>query len=277
MITVTGATGNLGRLVIDGLLERVPADQITAAVRSPEKAADLAARGVNVRRADYTEPGTLLPALEGTDRLLLISANDPHRSLPMHTAVIDAAKQVNVGLLAFTSMVLASLAPRATEPVIQASGLPFTLLRNALYTDHFAPQIQQAVASGVLVGSSGDGRNASATRADLAAAAVAVLTGAGHENKVYELTGDTAWSFAELAAEISKASGRPVSYHNVSPEEQFDMVLAAGVPRRQAEVFIANYVAIAAGQLAATTTDLRDLIGRPTTTLAESVAKIVNS
>lgn len=277
MITVTGATGQLGRLVVDGLLERVPADQIIAAVRSPEQAADLAARGVDVRRADYDEPDTLLPALDGTDKLLLISANNPARLLPLHTAVIDAAKQTGVSLLVFTSVVLASLPPRSTEPVIEASGLPFTLLRNAQYTEHYAPQIEQALATGVLVGSSGGGRTASATRVDLAAAAVSVLTGDGHENKVYELTGDGAWSFPELAAEISRASGRPVSYRNVSPDEHLDLVLAAGVPRRQAEVFIANYVAMAAGELAATTADLRTLIGRPTTTIAESVAQIVDS
>lgn len=271
MITVTGATGKLGRLVVDGLLERVPADQVIAAVRNPGKAADLAERGVKVRHADYAEPETLLPALDGTDKLLLISGNDPGRSLPWHTAAIDAAKQVGVGQLAFTSVVLASLPPRATEPVIQASGLPFTLLRNAQYSEHYAPQIEQALATGVLVGSAGDGRTASATRTDLAAAAVAVLTGDGHENKVYELTGDTAWSFPELAAEISRASGRQISYRNVSPAEHLKLVLAAGVPRPLAEVFIENYIAIAAGEFAATTTDLRDLIGRPATTIAESI------
>jgi NAD(P)H dehydrogenase (quinone) len=277
MITVTGATGKLGRLVIDGLLERVPADQVIAAVRSPEQAADLAARGVEVRRADYGEPDTLVPALEGTDTLLLISGNDPGRSLAEHTAVIDAARKVNVGLLAFTSMVLPSAPPRAAEPVIQESGLPFTFLRNAVYTGHYDSTVRQALRTGVLVGSAGEGRNATASHVDLAAAAVAVLTGEGHENKVYELTGDLAWSFAELAAEISTASGRQVSYRRVSTEEHLELLLAAGVPEAYAEVYVATYTATAAGAFAATTTDLRDLIGRPTETLAESVAKVINS
>lgn len=275
MITVTGATGKLGRLVIDGLLERVPADQVVAAVRSPGKAADLVARGVEVRRADYGEPDTLVPALEGTDKLLLISGNDPGRSLAQHTAVIDAAQKTGVSLLAFTSVMLPSAPPRAAEPVVQASGLPFTLLRNTLYTEHYDSAVRQASQTGVLVGSAGDGRNATASHADLAAAAVAVLTGAGHENKIYELTGDVAWSFPELAAEISTASGRQVSYHRVSADEHLELLLAAGVPKVYAEVFVATYTATAAGVFAATTPDLRELIGRPTETLAESVAKIL--
>jgi NAD(P)H dehydrogenase (quinone) len=277
MITVTGATGKLGRLVIDGLLDRIPAEQITAAVRSPETAADLAARGVEVRRADYDEPGTLLASLAGTDRLLLISGNDPRRTLAQHTAVIDAAKQIGVSLLAYTSLVLPTAPPRSTEPVIEASGLPFTMLRNAQYSGHYAPQITQAVATGVFVGSAGAGRTATASHADLAAAAVTVLTGEGHEDKVYELTGDEAWSFPELVAEIGRASGRTVSYRNVSFAEHLELLLGAGVPRPYAEVYVANYQAIAAGGFAKTTADLRELIGRPATTLAEFVAEVVNS
>lgn len=275
MITVTGATGELGRLVVDGLLERVPADQITAAVRNPEKAEDLATRGLNVRRADYEEPDTLRSALEGTDRLLMISTNNPLRAREQHTAVVEAATRADVGLLVFTSVVAAA-PPRRDEPVVQASGLPFTILRNAQYMEHYFPQIKQALDRGVLVGSAGDGRTAPATHADLAAAAVAVLTGNGHENKTYTLTGDTAWSLADLAAEIGAASGRRISYRNVSSEEHLELLTAAGVPRMYADVFVATYAAIAAGAFATATTDLRDLIGRPTTTLAESVATIVN-
>lgn len=276
MITVTGATGELGRLVIDGLLAQVPADQITAVVRDPGKATGLAARGVTIRRADYDEPDTLRSALAGTDRLLMISTNNPARSLEQHTAVVQAAQRADVGLLVFTS-VLAAAPPRLAEPVIQASGLPFTLLRNAQYLEHYFPQIKQALASGVLVGSAGDGRTAPATHADLAAAAVAVLTGQGHENKVYTLTGDTAWRLSELAAEVSAASGKQISYRNVSSGEHLELLIAAGVPRAYADVFVATYAAVAAGAFATATTDLRDLIGHPTTTLAESVATVVNS
>jgi NAD(P)H dehydrogenase (quinone) len=199
MIVVTGATGQLGQLVIEGLLKRVPAAEITAAVRNPAKAAAFATRGVQVRTADYNEPETLSDAFEGADRVLLISSNDIRHSLPQHTAVVEAAQQAGVGLLAYTSLLHADTSPlmvalphKQTEPVIRDSGVPFTFLRNNLYTDHYAQQIRQAVKSGTLVGSAGQGRVASATRADLAAAAVAVLTGDGHENKVYELSGDLA-------------------------------------------------------------------------------------
>jgi NAD(P)H dehydrogenase (quinone) len=277
MIAVTGATGKLGRLVIEGLLERVPADQITAAVRDPAKAADLAAQGVAVRTADYDRPETLLPALDGADRLLLISSNDPARVLAQHAAVIEAARRIGVDLLAYTSLVLASGPPRSTEPLIRESGLPYAMLRNNQYTEHYGPQIQQAAATGVLLGSAGDGRTASATHADYAAAAVAVLTGEGHQGKVYELSGDVAWSFPELAAELTAATGREITYKNVSSGEHLKTLLATGVPPALAEVFVANYRAIAEGGFSATPGDLRRLIGRPTTTLAESVAALLFS
>ncbi len=275
MITVTGATGRLGRLVVEGLLARVPASQIIAVVRDPAKA-DFAERGVNVRVADYERPESLPAALDGTDRLLLISTNLPARAIAQHAAVTDAARQVGVGLLAYTSLVLESGPPRSTEPIIRASGLPFTFLRNNQYTDHYAPQIRKAVTDGVLVGSAGNGRAATATHADYAAAAVAVLTGEGHEGMVYELSGDTAWSLPELAAELTKANGSEIGCRDVSFEEHLKLLTASGVPRYVAEVFVANYRAMAAGAFAATPGDLRRLIGRPTTTLAESVAEILS-
>ena len=202
-------TGKLGRLVIEGLLLRMPAAEITAAVRDPSRAADFAERGSRrPRRADYDEPGTLDAAVEGADRVLLISAGNPKRSVAQHAAVIDAVKPACVGLLAYTSLwhadtstALPAVAHRATEPLIRAAQVPFTMLRNNMYTGIFAPQVRQAAASGALVGISGQGRVASATHADYAAAAVAVLTGDGHEGKVYELSGYEAWSMPELAAE----------------------------------------------------------------------------
>ena len=215
MIVVTGATGRLGQLVIDGLLPQVPPAQIVAAVRTPAKAGSLAARGVTVRAADYNEPEQLRAAFTGADRVLLISSNDPRQSVTQHTAVIEAARQAGAGLLAYTSLwhadtstLLTAVPHRLTEPIIRDSGVPYTFLRNNLYTEHYAPQIRQAVTSGTFVGSAGTGRVASATRADYAAAAVAVLTGHGHENKVYELGGDVAWSYAELAAVLSSSPGR---------------------------------------------------------------------
>jgi NAD(P)H dehydrogenase (quinone) len=284
MIVVTGATGRLGQLVIDGLLQRVPPAQVIAAVRTPEKAAPLAARGVTVRRADYNEPDQLRAAFAGADRLLLISSNDPLQSVAQHTAVIEAARQAGVSLLAYTSLwhadsstLLTAVPHRLTEPVIRDSGVPYTFLRNNLYTDHYALAIRQAVKSGVFVGSAGAGRVASATRTDYAAAAVAVLTGQGHENKVYELGGDDAWDYHELAAVLSKITGHEIAYRAISPAEHYELLVAAGIPEVVAKLFIDTYTAIADGQLADTPGQLRALIGRPTTSLADAVSAILDS
>jgi NAD(P)H dehydrogenase (quinone) len=284
MIVVTGATGRLGHLVIDGLLQQVSPAQIVAAVRTPERAAPLAARGVTVRRADYNEPEQLSAAFAGADRILLISSNDPLQSVAQHTAVIEAARQAGVSLLAYTSLwhadsstLLTAVPHRLTEPVIRDSGVPYTFLRNNLYTDHYALQIRQAVKSGIFVGSAGAGRVASATRADYAAAAVAVLTGQGHENKVYELGGDDAWGYAELAAVLSKVAGHEIAYQAISPAEHYELLVAAGIPDVVANLFIDTYTAIADGQLADTPGQLRALIGHPTTTLADAVTAMLDS
>jgi NAD(P)H dehydrogenase (quinone) len=284
MIVVTGATGRLGQLVIDGLLQRVPAAQIIAAVRTPAKAASLTARGVTVRAADYNEPGQLSSAFTGADRVLLISSNDPRQSVTQHTAVIEAVRQAGAGLLAYTSLwhadtstLLTAVPHRLTEPVIRDSGVPYTFLRNNLYTDHYAPQIKQAARSGIFVGSAGTGRVASATRADYAAAAVAVLTGNGHENKVYELGGDVAWSYAELVAVLSKVTGHEIAYQSIPPAEHHKLLVSTGIPPVAADLFIDTYIGIADGQLAATPGHLRALIGHPTTSLADAVAAILSS
>jgi NAD(P)H dehydrogenase (quinone) len=283
MIVVTGATGQLGQLVIDGLLQRVPAEQVVAAVRTPAKAAPMAARGVTVRAADYDEPAQLSAALADADRVLLISGNDPRRSLAQHTAVVEAARQAGAGLLAFTSIwhadtspMLTATAHRLTEPVIRDSGVPYAFLRNNLYTEHYAAQIRQAARSGVFTGSAGDGRVASATHADYAAAAVAVLTGSGHENQVYELGGDVAWSYAELAEVLSKLTGHEIAYQSITPAEHREQLVAAGIPPALADLFLNTYAAIADGQLAGTPGDLRALIGRPTTSLADAAAAMLN-
>jgi len=284
MIVVTGATGRLGQLVIDGLLQRVPPAQIIAAVRTPVKAASLTARGVTVRAADYNEPEQLSSAFTGADRVLLISSNDPRQSVTQHIAVIEAARQAGAGLLAYTSLwhadtstLLTAVPHRLTEPVIRDSGVPYTFLRNNLYTDHYAPQIKQAAKSGVFVGTACTGRVASATRADYAAAAVAVLTGNGHENKVYELGGDVAWNYSELAALLSKAAGHEIAYQSIPPAEHYELLVAAGIPRVAADLFMDTYTAIADGQLADTPGHLRALIAHPTTSLADAVAAILSS
>jgi NAD(P)H dehydrogenase (quinone) len=284
MIVVTGATGELGRLVVEGLLERVPADRVAVAVRSPEKAADLAAKGVQIREADYDRPETLAPALAGADRLLLISGSEVGRRLAQHKAVIDAAVEARVGLLAYTSVLHADtstlgLAPehRGTEDLIGASGLPFVLLRNGWYTENYTEAARQAIEQGALIGSAGDGRVASATRADFAAAAVEVLTGEGHEGKVYELSGDIAWSLSELAAAVSGITGRDVAYRNLTPEEHRQALAGAGLPDAVAEMLVDIDRRIAEGALADTPGDLGRLIGRPATPLADTLAETLRS
>nr|WP_134009546.1 SDR family oxidoreductase [Streptomyces sp. 846.5] len=278
MIVVTGATGLLGRLVVEGLLEQVPADQVAVLVRSPEKAADLAARGVEVRTADYSRPETLDGAFAAGDKVLLISGSEVGQRIEQHQAVVDAAAKAGVALLAYTSVLGGDLATfrlagehQATEAAIRASGLPFVLLRNGWYTENYTGNLAQALEHGAVVGSAGEGRVASATREDFAAAAVAVLTTEGHENQAYELSGDTAWSFDEYAAEVAAQAGVPVVYRELTPEQHLQLLLDAGLPAPFAEILVDVDAGISRGELAVSTGDLSRLIGRPTTPLADSV------
>ncbi len=284
MYVVTGATGQLGRLVVEGLLAKVPASEVAVAVRSAEKAADLAARGVAVRVVDYDEPETLAGAFAAGDRVLLISGSEVGRRIPQHRAVVDAAKAAGVALLAYTSAPGAAtfrLADehKATEELILASGLPYAFLRNGWYTENYLGDAAGTVARGVVLGSAGDGRIATAPRGDYADAAVAVLTGegAGHENAVYELSGDAAWSLSELAAELAQASGKPVAHRDVAPAEHLAALVGAGLPEGFAEVLVDVDAGIARGELAGTPGDLARLIGRPTVPLAESVRTALSS
>ncbi|MEU1289273.1 SDR family oxidoreductase [Kitasatospora sp. NPDC005856] len=276
MYVVTGATGQLGRLVVEGLLAEVPASEVAVAVRSAEKAADLAARGVTVRVVDYDKPETLADAFAAGDRVLLVSGSEVGRRIPQHQAVVEAAKAAGVALLAYTSAPGAAtfrLADehKATEELILASGLPHAFLRNGWYTENYLGDAAGTVARGVVLGSAGEGRIATAPRGDYAAAAVAVLLGEGHQGKVYELSGDAAWSLPELAAELAKASGKPVEHRDVTPAEHLDALVGAGLPQGFAEVLVDVDAGIARGELAGTPGDLARLIGRPTVPLAESV------
>ena len=279
MIVVTGATGHLGRLVVHGLLKKVPAREIVAAVRSPEKAADLAASGVQVREADYSKPETLAAALAGADRLLLISSSEVGKRAQQHAAVIDAAKRAGVGLIAYTSCLRADTSKlglaaehKATEERIRVSGLPYVFLRNGWYLENYTEHLGPALEHGAIPGSAGKGRVAAAARADYAAAAVAVLTATGSEKKIYELAGDFPFTMAELASEVSKRAGRTVVYNDL-PKEQYKAVLTgAGLPEPVAELYADSDVGIAHGELDDSTGDLRRLIGRPTTPLADAVA-----
>jgi len=284
-IGVTGATGHLGRLVIESLLNRgVAPPQIIAAVRNPEKAADLAARGIQVRKADYDQPDTLGPALEGVDRLLLISSSEVGRRIPQHRNVVEAAVKAGVGYIAYTSapkadttrMQLAS-EHRATEEIIRASGLPFTFLRNGWYLEVYTGQIPQYLEHGAIFGSADEGRISAAARADFAEAAAAVLTGEGHEGAVYELGGDTAFTMAELAAEVTKQSGTTVVYRDMPVEAYTKVLIQAGVPEPAAAVYADVDVAIARGDLFIDSGDLHRLIGRPTTPLSDAIAAALTS
>ena len=277
-IVVTGATGHLGRHVVEQLLEKVPAEQITAVVRDESKAADLAARGVRLAVADYNTPETFDGLFAAGDKVLLISGNEFDKGrVQQHRVVIDAAKAAGVSLLAYTSApgsLTAALADdhRATEEVLLSSGLPYSLLRNGWYHENYTENLAPVLAHDAVVQAAGAGRVASASRADYAAAAVAVLTGEGHENKTYELSGDEAWGFAEYAAELSRQTGKEIAYNAVSPEALASILTGAGLPEAFAGILAGVDVSIEKGELAVTTGDLSRLTGRPTTPIAESVA-----
>ncbi len=276
-VIVTGASGQLGRLVIEELLAAVPGGEVTAVVRDPAKAGDLAARGVTVAVADYNSPESFDGLLRAGDRVLLISGNEFHRDRAQHKAVLGPAARAGVSLFAYTSVLGLQGGPvtddhLATEDAIRASGIPYSLLRNGLYHEMATMNIPAALQHSALVRAAGDGRLASASRADYAAAAAAVLAGDGHEDTVYELSGDTAWSFAEFAAEVSKQSGRHVPYHAVTGEEYAAMLSGAGLPDPLPHVMAGIDASIAAGELALTTGDLSRLAGRPTTPVADAIA-----
>ncbi|WP_181793041.1 SDR family oxidoreductase [Streptomyces sp. WELS2] len=276
-IVVTGATGHLGRHVVAQLLEKVPAERITAVVRDAAKGADLAARGVRLAVADYDAPETLEGLFAAGDKVLLISGNEVDKDrVAQHTAVIDAAKAAGVALLAYTSApgtLTAALADthRATEKALLASGLPYTLLRNGWYHENYTELLAPVLEHGAVVQAAGDGRVSSAARADYAAAAVAVLTGEGHENTTYELGGDEAWSFAEYAAELSRQTGREIVYRQVSVADLTGILTGAGLPAPLAGILAGVDASIAEGELVVSSGDLSRLIGRPTTPLAEAV------
>ncbi|MFD9025406.1 SDR family oxidoreductase [Streptomyces parvulus] len=277
-IVVTGATGHLGRLVVRQLLEKVPADQVTAVVRHRDRAADLAGQGVRLAVADYNAPETFDGLFAAGDRVLLISGNEFDKGrVQQHTVVIDAAKRAGVALLAYTSApssLKATLADdhRATEEVLVGSGVPYTLLRNGWYHENYTERLAPVLEHGAVVQAAGEGRISSASRADYAAAAVAVLTGEGHENKAYELGGDEAWGFAEYAAELSRQTGREIVYTPVSAEAYTGILTGAGLPAPLAAILAGVEASIEKGELIVTTGDLSRLTGRPATPLAEAVA-----
>lgn len=275
MIAITGATGQLGRLAVAALKRRVPPDQLVGLVRNPEKAADL---GIVARAADYARPETLEVALKGIDTLLLISSSEIGSRAAQHRNVIEAAQRAGVTLIAYTSVLHADRSPlslaeehRQTEAMIKASGIPYVILRNGWYTENYTGSIPGALAGGAFIGSAGDGKISTATRADYAEAAAVVLTTEGHAGKTYELAGDIAYTLSDLAAEISRQSGQEIPYKNL-PEAEYARLLAGfGLPEGLANGLAAWDVDASNGALFDDSRQLSRLIGRPATPLAEAV------
>ncbi|OZI63199.1 SDR family oxidoreductase [Bordetella genomosp. 11] len=276
-IAITGATGQLGRLVVRELLRTVPAGDLLALARSPEKAGDM---GIAARQADYGQPGTLQAALAGVHTLLLISSNEIGQRVTQHRNVVEAARHAGVKRIVYTSLLHAdtsplSLAPEhlETEHAIKASGMAYTLLRNGWYVENHTGAIPGALSTGLLLGSAGDGRFSAAARADYAAAAAAVLTGDGHENRTYELAADTSYTHAQFAAEVSRQTGKPVAYKDVPQAEYAQALADAGVPAPIAQAIASWDAAASRDVLFDDGRELSRLIGRPTTPLDAVIAQ----
>lgn len=279
MIAVTGASGQLGRLVVEALLKSTKETKIAALVRDPSKVADFIDKGVIVRKADYDAPETLAAALEGVDRLLLISSSEVGQRTRQHKAVIDAAKAAGVKLIAYTSILDADDSPlalaeehRETEAYLKQTGVPCVLLRHGWYTENYMGAIPAAVENGAVYGCAGDGRFSFATRKDYAEADAAVLLKEGQAGKVYELAGARGYTLFELAAEISAHADRVIPYVDIPEAAYSEALVKAGLPAPFAVVLANSETGASKGALFTKSHDLTDLIGRSSTTLAESVA-----
>jgi len=277
MILVTGASGQLGRLVIDSLLEKTAASNIVAAVRSPEKVADLAEKGVQVRQANYTDQDSLVAAMQGVKKVLLISSSEVGQRAEQHQNVINTAKQADVALIAYTSILKADTSPLilvqehvATEKMLADSGVPHVLLRNGWYSENYTMSVEAALEHGV-VGCAGDGKLSTASRVDYAEAAATVLLQDGQAGKVYELAGDNAFTLSEYAEAISKVTGKTVSYQNVPEAEYTKILVGVGLPEGFAAVLADSEAGAAKGGLFSDSKALSTLIGRPTTSIEDSI------
>ncbi|MEV7325947.1 SDR family oxidoreductase [Streptomyces sp. NPDC093970] len=280
-IVVTGATGQLGRLTVEALLRRgIPAADIIATGRDVARIKDLADRGITVRRADFADTDSLPAAFAGADRLLLVSASVPvGERVANHRRVIDAAASAGVSLVAYTSTTHADTATTvigathgATEQYLRDRGIPSVLLRNGWYLENYTSQLPQILRNAAVVGAAGEGRISAASRADYAEAAAVVLTAEGHTGAVYELGGDESFTLSELAATISAAAGKPVSYADLPVSEFAEVLAAAGLPAELAEVLADADRGMNRGEMYTDSGDLRRLLGRPPVTLSEALA-----
>lgn len=274
-IGITGATGHLGRLVVEKLKERVDPKIIVALVRTPEKVSDNA---IEARRFNYDEPDNLSKSLEGIDHLLLISGSEVGKRIQQHENVIKAAKQAGVKWIVYTSLLHAdkstiSLADehRATEAALKASGIAHTILRNGWYTENYTASITASVKNGAFIGCAGEGKISSAARDDYAEAAVVVLTSVNQQGKVYELAGDKHYTLTELAAEVSRQTGIKIHYRNLTEQEYAATLTSFGMPDELAKAIAGYDAAASRNDLFDDSKQLSQLIGRSTTTLAQSI------
>lgn len=264
------------------LLKSVPANKLVAAVRNPEKVSDFASLGVQVRQIDYTQPHTLDIAFAGAEKVLLISSSEIGSRVPQHKNVINACKQAGVKLLAYTSLLHADSSPlplaaehQQTETVLKESGVPYVILRNSWYNENYMTGIPVALEYGAVMGCAGEGKIASAARADYAAAAATVLLAHDQAGKVYELAGDVAYTLSEFATEISKLSGKQVIYQNLSEDEYIHVLKNAGLPESIAVMLAESETGAAKGGLFDASQTLSQLISRPTTSLSESIQTVL--
>ncbi|CAM5651626.1 SDR family oxidoreductase [Streptomyces griseorubiginosus] len=279
-IVVTGASGQLGRLTVEALLARgVPASDVVATGRDIARFKDLADRGVVVRRADFADPDSLAAAFEGADKLLLISTTTVDERVANHRRAIDAAVAAGVSLVAYTSMSHADTATtiladthRATEEYLRERPVPSVMLRNSWYLENYTAQLPLFLQHGAVIGAAGEGRVSAASRADYADAAAVVLSTEGHAGAVYELGGDEAFTLAELAATVSAATGKQITYTDLPAEKLVEALTGAGLPTELAQVLADSDLGLGRGELFTGSGDLSRLIGRPTTSLAEAIA-----
>jgi NAD(P)H dehydrogenase (quinone) len=279
---VTGASGQLGRKVLDALLERVDASTVVALARDPAKLSDYAAKGIEVRAADYDDPVSLERALEGVDRVLLISGNAVGQRERQHGNVIEAAKKAGLEYIAYTSILNAAdsklaLAPehKATEKLLEDSGLNYDLLRSGWYSENFVGALPQQVETGVIYGASGEGRYSTATRADIAAGAAAALVGS-KGGEIYECAGDESWTMAEFAEEVSRRAGRRVKYVNQSEGEYAKTLEGAGLPPPVAAMLASTSALAGDGALENNDRQLSKLSGQPTTPIGETIGEALS-